>query len=74
MPTPSSAWSRSTRAYPTVLTPHAGELARLLDCDSAWVDEHRLEAASLCAERFGAVVVLKGAGTIVQAPAEGCRV
>jgi NAD(P)H-hydrate epimerase len=31
-----------------------------------WVDAHRLEAASSCAERFGAVVVLKGAGTIVQ--------
>ena len=30
---------------PTVLTPHAGELARLLDRDSAWVDAHRLEAA-----------------------------
>ena len=53
---------------PTVLTPHAGELARLLDADSAWVDAHRLEAAAQCAERFGAVVLLKGADTIVQAP------
>ena len=33
------------RDHPTVLTPHAGELARLLDRDSAWVDAHRLEAA-----------------------------
>jgi NAD(P)H-hydrate epimerase len=60
-----------TRAHPTVLTPHAGELARLLERDSAWVDAHRLEAASSCAERFDAVVVLKGAGTIVQAPTGG---
>jgi len=52
----------------TVLTPHAGELARLLDTDSAWVSAHRLEAAARCADRFGAVVVLKGADTIVQAP------
>ena len=51
-----------------MLTPHAGELARLLDRDSAWVDAHRLEAARACAERYGAVVLLKGAGTIVQAP------
>jgi hydroxyethylthiazole kinase-like uncharacterized protein yjeF len=56
------------RQHPTVLTPHAGELARLLDCDSAWVNEHRLVAARAAAERFRAVVLLKGAGTIVQPP------
>jgi NAD(P)H-hydrate epimerase len=56
------------RDAPTVLTPHAGELARLLDTDAAWVAAHRLEAAEQCAERFGAVVVLKGADTIVRAP------
>ena len=52
----------------TVLTPHAGELARLLDTDSAWVSAHRLEAAARGAERFGAIVVLKGADTIVRTP------
>ena len=56
------------REAATVLTPHAGELARLLDTDSAWVAAHRLEAAARCSERFGAVVVLKGADTIVRAP------
>ena len=52
----------------TVLTPHAGELARLLETDAAWVSAHRLEAAARCAERFGAVTVLKGPDTIVRAP------
>jgi hydroxyethylthiazole kinase-like uncharacterized protein yjeF len=56
------------RAAPTVLTPHAGELARLLGESSAWVDAHRLEAVHRCADRYGAVVLLKGADTIVVAP------
>jgi NAD(P)H-hydrate epimerase len=56
------------RAHPTVLTPHAGELARLLDRDSAWVDAHRVEAARSTAQRYNAVVLLKGAGSIVQGP------
>jgi hydroxyethylthiazole kinase-like uncharacterized protein yjeF len=59
------------RAHPTVLTPHVGELARLLDRDSAWVDAHRLEAARVGAERYGAIVLLKGADSIVQAPQGG---
>jgi ADP-dependent NAD(P)H-hydrate dehydratase / NAD(P)H-hydrate epimerase len=53
------------RAAPTVLTPHAGELGRLIDRESGWVDAHRLEAARLAAERFGSIVVLKGADTII---------
>ena len=56
------------RDAPTILTPHAGELARLLDVEPAWVGAHRLEAAARAAERFGAVVLLKGADTIVGAP------
>lgn len=59
------------RTAPTVLTPHAGELARLLETDSDWVRAHRLAAAQQAAERFGAVVLLKGADTIVAAPGEG---
>jgi NAD(P)H-hydrate epimerase len=56
------------RGAPTVLTPHAGELARLLDTSSEWVAAHRLEAARQAVERFGATVLLKGADTIVAAP------
>ena len=55
-------------ASPLVLTPHSGELARLLGKDSAWVDEHRLAAARECAERFSAVTLLKGSDTIVVSP------
>ena len=59
------------RDAPTVLTPHAGELARLLDTDSGWVDAHRLEAAQRAADRFDAVVLLKGPDTIVAEPGKG---
>ena len=59
------------RDAPTVLTPHAGELARLLGTDSSWVDAHRLTAARKAAERFDAVVLLKGPDTIVAAPEGG---
>ncbi|HET7122432.1 MAG TPA: NAD(P)H-hydrate dehydratase [Solirubrobacterales bacterium] len=53
------------RAAPTILTPHAGELGRLLERDSAEVDAHRLAAAREAAEAARAVVVLKGDDTIV---------
>jgi len=48
-----------------VLTPHPGEAARLLGCTTAAVKEDRFGAAGRLAERHGAVVVLKGAGTVV---------
>jgi hydroxyethylthiazole kinase-like uncharacterized protein yjeF len=56
---------------PRVLTPHSGELGRLLGRDSAWVDAHRLEAVRAAVERYRCIVLLKGADTIVGAPAEG---
>ena len=59
------------RDAPTVLTPHAGELARLLGTDASWVDAHRLTAARKAAERFDAVVLLKGPDTIVASPEGG---
>jgi hydroxyethylthiazole kinase-like uncharacterized protein yjeF len=59
---------------PRVLTPHEGELARLLDSESDWVAAHRLTAARRAVDRFGCIVVLKGEGTIVAAPGEGMMV
>jgi len=56
------------RDPPTVLTPHSGELARLLEVETAWVDAHRLEAVHRALERFKCVVLLKGSETIVAAP------
>jgi hydroxyethylthiazole kinase-like uncharacterized protein yjeF len=56
------------REAPTVLTPHAGELGRLLGEEAASVGQHRLAAAREAAARFHAVVLLKGADTIVASP------
>jgi hydroxyethylthiazole kinase-like uncharacterized protein yjeF len=56
------------RPAPTVLTPHAGELARLLHSSSEEVGAHRLECARSAADRSGCVVVLKGDDSLVAAP------
>ena len=57
-------------AGPRVLTPHSGELGRLIGEESSWVDAHRLEAARRAVERYRCVVLLKGPDTIVAAPGE----
>jgi NAD(P)H-hydrate epimerase len=59
------------RKAATVLTPHEGELARLLGVESRWVAAHRLEAVRRAAAHFDCVVLLKGADTLVAAPGEG---
>jgi hydroxyethylthiazole kinase-like uncharacterized protein yjeF len=53
---------------PRVLTPHEGELGRLLGRASGEVAAHRLAAVREAAERFRCVVLLKGADTLVAAP------
>jgi ADP-dependent NAD(P)H-hydrate dehydratase / NAD(P)H-hydrate epimerase len=53
------------RRAPTVLTPHAGELGRLLDRPSDEIAAHRLRTAIEAARASGSVVVLKGNDTIV---------
>jgi ADP-dependent NAD(P)H-hydrate dehydratase / NAD(P)H-hydrate epimerase len=63
-----------TRDVPTVLTPHAGELGRLLGRESSWVDAHRFSAVGGAADDAGAVVLLKGADTLVAAPGRGVLV
>src|SRR5215213_5152340 len=54
-----------TRRAPTILTPHSGELGRLLETDAREVDAHRLGSVRRAASRFGCVVLLKGADTLV---------
>ena len=53
---------------PVVLTPHPGEAARLLDSSVATIEADRFAAVRALAQRFNAVVVLKGAGTLIADP------
>lgn len=53
---------------PLVLTPHPGEMARLMNTDTATVQANRLEIALQASQWFGAVVALKGARTVVATP------
>jgi ADP-dependent NAD(P)H-hydrate dehydratase / NAD(P)H-hydrate epimerase len=56
------------RPAPTLLTPHAGELGRLLGADPADVAARRVEHAREAARRFGACVLLKGSTTVIAPP------
>jgi NAD(P)H-hydrate epimerase len=56
---------------PRVLTPHEGELARLLGRESSEIAAHRLASVQEGAERFDSVVVLKGEDSLVAAPGRG---
>ncbi len=59
---------RGQRERPTVLTPHPLEAARLLGTNAADVQSQRLKAAQDLADRWSAVIVLKGSGSVVAAP------
>jgi NAD(P)H-hydrate epimerase len=56
------------RSADTVLTPHAGELGRLLELDSSEIERERLRHARTAAERSQSVVVLKGDDTLIADP------
>ena len=56
------------RGAPTILTPHGGELARLLDAEGDAVNAKRLEHARAAAAEAEAIIVLKGDDTLVVAP------
>jgi NAD(P)H-hydrate epimerase len=58
----------AARKAQTVLTPHAGELGRLLELDSSEIERERLRHVRMAAERGGAVVVLKGDDTLIAEP------
>ncbi len=59
---------------PRVLTPHEGELARLLGRESREIAAHRLASVRQAAEQFRCVVLLKGPDTLVAAPGRGVLV
>ena len=64
----------SARTAPTLLTPHPGEAAQLLDCSIADIQSDRPAAALRLAENYRACVVLKGAGSICAAPDGNWRI
>ncbi|GAA3544930.1 NAD(P)H-hydrate dehydratase [Nocardioides daeguensis] len=68
------AFAGTTRGRPAVLTPHAGELARMLDVERADVEARWLEHARLAARRYDAVVLLKGRHSVVARPDGRARV
>ncbi len=57
-----------SRQYPTILTPHPGEMARLLESSIREVEIRRIETAIKAAERYAAIIVLKGAHSIIADP------
>jgi ADP-dependent NAD(P)H-hydrate dehydratase / NAD(P)H-hydrate epimerase len=56
------------RNAPTLITPHAGELARLLKADRADIEARRLHYASAAAAELGVTVLLKGSTTVITEP------
>jgi ADP-dependent NAD(P)H-hydrate dehydratase / NAD(P)H-hydrate epimerase len=58
------------RAAPTLITPHAGELSRLLGTDPSSVEARRLEHARRAADQLGVTVLLKGSTTVIASPAD----
>jgi NAD(P)H-hydrate epimerase len=56
------------RPWPTVMTPHAGELGRMLGIDSKEISAHRIKYAREAAIKAKAIVVLKGDDTLVATP------
>ncbi|HXG99352.1 MAG TPA: NAD(P)H-hydrate dehydratase [Sphingomicrobium sp.] len=55
-------------AVPPILLPHSGEMASLLDCDAEKVEADPLAAGRVCAERYRALVLVKGVQSHVVAP------
>jgi hydroxyethylthiazole kinase-like uncharacterized protein yjeF len=66
-------WLRERRA-PTLLTPHAGEFARLVGTERADVEAERLRHVRAAATELGCAVLLKGASTLVATPDGQVRV
>lgn len=56
------------RAQPAIITPHPGEMARILGCSVREVQEHREDKAREASARFACITVLKGAHTVVVHP------
>lgn len=56
------------RKAPLIITPHTGEMGRLMECPSEYINENRFEVSGHFAEKYGVYVVLKGYETVVAEP------
>ncbi len=65
---------RETRTAEIVVTPHPGEMGRLIGRPASWVQQNRVEVARTFAADWGVVTVLKGARTLIAAPDGRLRV
>lgn len=65
---------RRRKSRVVVITPHPGEAAALLEADASAIQADRLTAAERLRDDFGAVAVLKGAGTLVAAAGEATAI
>jgi len=64
----------ANRRAPTLLTPHAGEFARLVGADRDDVEARRLRSAQDAARKLGVTVLLKGSTTVVADPSGQTRI
>ncbi len=62
------------REWPTLITPHPGELGRLLGMEAREVQRSRLQCAARAAEMFGCAVALKGAYSLIASPRESLHI
>lgn len=62
------------RVYPTVLTPHEGEMLRLTGLSSADIRDNKQEVAEKFADEYGLTLVLKGKDTLITAKNSECFV
>jgi hydroxyethylthiazole kinase-like uncharacterized protein yjeF len=67
---PRLADAMKARTAPTLITPHAGELGRLLQADPGDIEAHRLDYATRAAAELNLTVLLKGSTTVIASP--GC--
>jgi len=58
----------SKRTVPTIITPHPGEMARLMDTSITQIQENRITVANEFAKKYQTIVVLKGARTVIAEP------
>ena len=65
IPALAGSYALAERDAPTIITPHAGELGRLMDAGAKEVSARRLHFARAAAEEHGCCVLLKGADTLV---------